>query len=253
MTRVVKLGGRAQADGDLAATIARAWRAPAILCLVHGGGDEVSALQRRLGRAPAFVGGRRVTTAADIELLRMTLSGAVNKRLVSELMSAGVRAVGLSGEDAAMLTADPIDLGVLGLAGAPAAVDPTLLRLLLDGGFLPVVSPVARATGGAHGGALNVNGDDAAAAIAVALGATELLLIADVPGVLVGGAAVPSLDADDALALVKDGTAGGGMAAKLESAVHALERGVPRVRIGDLAALEDSARGTIIMHEWSAV
>lgn len=251
MTQVVKLGGRAQSDARLAPALAQAWsRSPGALCVVHGGGDDVSALQRALGREPAFVRGRRVTSAGDIELLRMTLSGVVNKRLVSELVSAHVRAVGVSGEDGAILTAEPIDLDTLGFAGAPTAVDASLLRVLLDGGFLPVVSPVARGT---NGGAINVNGDDAAAAIAVALGATELLLIADVEGVLVEGEAISSLAAGDALALVRVGTAAGGMAAKLEAAVYALERGVPRVRIADLAALADSARGTLITHAWSAV
>lgn len=251
MTRVVKLGGRVHSDARLIPALAQAWsRLNGALCVVHGGGDEISELQRALGREPKFVRGRRVTSAEDLELMRMTLSGVVNKRLVSELVSARVRAAGVSGEDGAILTAEPIDLDLLGFAGTPTAADVSLLRVLLAGGFLPVVSPVARGT---RGGAINVNGDDVAAAIAVALDATELLLVADVEGVLVEGEVVSSLAAGDALALVRAGTAAGGMAAKVEAAVYALERGVSRVRIADLQGIADSTRGTSITHEWSAV
>ena len=98
MTRVVKLGGRAQQDPQLPAALAllcREW--PGRVCLVHGGGDEVSQLQRRMGMEPRFVGGRRVTSAADLEVVRMVLSGTVNKRLVSALLAHDVDAVGLSG------------------------------------------------------------------------------------------------------------------------------------------------------------
>src|SRR5262245_4521136 len=98
MTRVIKLGGRAQGDGQLPAILARVARSGRI-CIVHGGGDEVSALMRQMGREPTFVQGRRVTTTDDIAIVRMVLSGTVNKRLVVQLLSVGVRAVGISGED----------------------------------------------------------------------------------------------------------------------------------------------------------
>ena len=96
MMRVVKIGGRAQGDPCLATTLREAWDAePGELCVVHGGGDEMSAMQRALGREPAFVGGRRVTSEGDLELLRMVLSGVVNKRLVNALVAAGLPAVPL--------------------------------------------------------------------------------------------------------------------------------------------------------------
>src|SRR4051794_18341369 len=102
--RVVKLCGRAQSAAELPARIAEAWRvAPGALCVVHGGGDEISALQRRLGGEPTFNGGRRVTTAEDIALIRMVLSGVVNKRLVGSFLAAGTPAVGISGEDASLI------------------------------------------------------------------------------------------------------------------------------------------------------
>src|SRR5690606_32037248 len=145
-------------------------------------GDEVTALQRRLGGEPTFVGGRRVTTAGDVDLVRMVLSGLVNKRLVGCLLGAGVPAVGISGEDGALLAAEVLADGALGAVGIPTSADSRVVTALLDAGFVPVISPLARDA--ASGAPLNVNGDDAAAAIAASLGATELLLVADVPGVL---------------------------------------------------------------------
>ena len=243
--RVVKIGGRVQSERGLAAALAAAWRrAPGALVVVHGGGDEVSALQRRLGGEPAFAGGRRITRDEDVELLRMVLSGLANKRLVSALTGEGVEAVGVSGEDASLLLAEPADLAPLGRVGRVRRVNVRFLWELLDGAFLPVVSPLATAHDGS--GALNVNGDDAASAIAVALDADELLLVADVPGVLLDGEAAATLDEAAARAAIASGEARGGMAAKLEAALAALAHGVPRVRIGDLAALDDPARGTAV-------
>lgn len=252
-TRVIKLGGRAQSDPALPAALAAAWREPGVrLVIVHGGGDEVSALQRRLGGEPTFIGGRRVTTPADIDLVRMVLSGVVNKRLVSQLLQVGVPAVGVSGEDGALLRAEVLDNGVLGAVGVPHGADCRVLEALLDGGFVPVVSPVARDA--ATGEALNVNGDDAAAAIAASFGAAELLLLADVPGVLdADGAVLGTVDLDAIQRLIASGIARGGMSAKLEAARRALSGGVPAVRIGDVAALGDVTRGTVITPSPSVV
>jgi acetylglutamate kinase len=214
------------------------------LCLVHGGGDEISALQRALGFEPRFVGGRRITSADDLDILRMVLSGSSNKRLVSRLIDAGVPALGLSGEDGGLITATPVDFDRLGHVGEPSIIRASLLRALLQNGYLPVISPVARSTEGHE--PLNVNGDDAAAAIAIAAGAAELLLLADVPGVREGSIVLASLDPDRARALISRGIADGGMAAKLEAACHAARGGVPLVRIGGLAAIEDRASGTTV-------
>lgn len=249
MTRVVKIGGRAQGDPELPAAIAAAWQQqPGGLCVVHGGGDEVSTLQRALGLTPRFHDGRRVTAAEDIDVLRMALSGSANKRLVAALVGAGVQAIGLSGEDAALIGAGPIDERALGLVGAPERVNVALLWHLLDGGYLPVISPLARHRAAGAAQALNVNGDDAAAAIAVALAAEELLLVADVAGVLHEGEVVPALDVHQARRLIADGAATGGMIAKLHAALDALTGGVERVRIGDVAALHDPDRGTVLTH-----
>ncbi len=248
MIRVVKIGGRAQQASALIPALASAWRAtPGALVVVHGGGDEVTAMQRTLGRDPQFVDGRRVTTDEDIAILRMTLSGVVNKRLVAALVAEGVPAVGISGEDAALLSAEPIDAAAMGRAGVPAHANVHIVRHLLHGSFLPVISPLARDARSDSGDALNVNGDDAAAAIAVALGAAELLLIADVPGVLDGGDVITSLDPGRMRALVGAGTVTAGMIAKLEASSRALTAGVSSVRIGDLEAIADVHRGTRIV------
>jgi acetylglutamate kinase len=251
--RVIKIGGRAQADARLPSLIQSAWNAsPGEICLVHGGGDDISAMQRALGREAAFVGGRRVTGTADLELLRMVLSGIVNKRLVNSLVSAGVPAVGLSGEDGALIRAESIDAVSLGFAGRPVGINRELLRTLTGAGYMPVISPVAYDATGDTGGVLNVNADDAAAAIAIALKAEELLLISDVEGVRDDdGEIISTLDCDTARELVTNGAAAGGMAAKLESAETALAGGVIRVRVSDIDALGDEARGTFITQSQS--
>jgi acetylglutamate kinase len=247
--RVVKIGGRAQADPRLPSAVRKAWAASRnALCIVHGGGDEITAMQKALGREAAFVGGRRVTSKADLELLRMVLSGVVNKRIVNLLVAEGIAAVGISGEDSALIGAEIIDSDSLGLAGRPTRIEPRLLRTLLQAGFLPIISPVAYDASSGTGGTLNVNGDDAAAAIAVSMNAHELLFIADVEGVRdASGAIVPILEPAFARDLILEGVATGGMAAKLESAHAALAAGVKRVRISDLAGLADRKRGTLII------
>ena len=245
---VVKLGGRTQNDASLPATLHELWRATnGRLVIVHGGGDQISALQRLRGEEPVFVGGRRVTTPIALELVRMVLSGLANKQLVSALTAVGAPAVGMSGEDAGMLRATVVDLESFGYTGTPSRVDAQVITTLLDAGFLPVISPVATSDDPQVAGALNVNGDDAAAAIAAALGATELFLMIDLAAVLdANKQPIATLSLDDARALVASGVAGGGMAAKLDACAVALTGGVRHVRIGDLAALPVASAGTTV-------
>ena len=247
MTRVIKVGGRPQLDPALPAALAAAHRsATGSLVVVHGGGDEVSTLQRLYGAVAEFKAGRRVTTALDLEIIRMALSGSANKRLVSAMVSAGIPALGLSGEDAALLSATPLDPGQYGFVGVPSEVNVGLLLHLMRGGYVPVLSPVSRCASASQGPTLNVNGDDAASAIAVALEADELLLVSDVAGVLLGGLPIAAMGPEEAQRLIDDGTARGGMGAKLRAAVAALEGGVGRVRISDIAAIEQDDRGTVL-------
>lgn len=254
MKRVIKIGGRAQSSSELPDRITALWNdIPASFCLVHGGGDEISAFQRRVGASPAFVNGRRITTREDMAIVRMVLSGLVNKNLVSHLVAAGTPAVGISGEDGAMLTATRIDQQ-LGYAGKPAAVKVRLIQTLLDEGYLPVISPVASEEGGEGGEALNVNGDDAAAAIAIALGASELLFVADVQGVLdEGGQPIASLERTEAMELAQNGVITRGMRAKLEAGFTALANGVERVRVSTVSGLSDPSAGTLLSLEQSLI
>ncbi|MEP6765898.1 MAG: acetylglutamate kinase [Gemmatimonadaceae bacterium] len=245
---VVKLGGRTQADPALSVAIKALWeRTNGRLVIVHGGGDQISTLQRLRGEEPVFVGGRRFTSPIVLELVRMVLSGSANKSLVSALTAVGVPAVGISGEDAALLPATILDAAVLGFAGTPGKMQPALVHHLLAGSFLPVISPVGTNMADSAHSALNINGDDAAAAIAVALGAEELLLMVDVAGVLNSEQQLlPQLTLAETHQLVESGVAGGGMAAKLEACEIALAGGVSRVRIGNITALTVPSAGTVI-------
>jgi acetylglutamate kinase len=245
--KVIKLGGRVQSDPALIPAIASVWRASAgELCIVHGGGDEISTLQRALGREPSFVNGRRITTNQDIDLVRMVLSGSANKRLVAALSAAGIPCVGISGEDANLLGAEPIDVEKFGRSGKPVRADVTIIRTLIASEFLPVISPVGTSIDSPQHDALNVNGDDAAAVIAGALGG-ELWLVADVAGVLDRNRGlIPTLDQAATDALVADGTVNQGMHAKLEAGFAALNYGASAVRIAGLDLLTGKNAGTTL-------
>ena len=244
---VVKLGGRVQSAAELGSAIRSLWESSGgSLCVVHGGGDEVTALQRELGREPVFVGGRRMTTEQDLDLVRMVLSGSANKRVVSILRSAGIPAVGISGEDGGLLPAEPIDPERLGRAGRPLTPDIRIIMTLAEKGFLPVISPVGIDATSSRPGALNVNGDDAAAVIAGALEA-KLWMIADVAGVLdEASAVIPEIDPRQTEVLVAAGVINRGMQAKLEAGFAALNAGAPSVRIASLEAFTDDKAGTFL-------
>jgi acetylglutamate kinase len=241
---VVKVGGNEVDDAAWTARLARALaRRGGSTVVVHGGGKEITALQRALGAEPEWRDGLRVTTGESVRAVAMVLSGVVNKRLVSALLTAGIDAVGISGEDGGLLRAVPLRGGALGRTGEVAEVRTRLLAAWLEQGLVPVVSPVSR---GPDGGPLNVNADDAAAAVAAALGATELLFVSNVPGVLDGGAVLPEVAVDEVEALIEGGTASGGMAPKLRAAARAAAA-AGRVRIGGLEMLEDQGAGTRVL------
>lgn len=242
--RVVKIGGNEIERPEWLAACARALVRLDPVVVVHGGGRAVSALSRRLGLPVEQRGGLRITPPEVAEVVELVLGGPINRQVVAALRAAGLDAVGLSGVDGGLLTARPSGED-LGHVGEITAVRAALLESFLLAGLTPVIAPMA--PGAEPGPPFNVNADDAAAAIAGALGALELLLVSDVAGVQVDGAVRPVLDAGDVETLIELGVAAGGMAAKLRAATAALRAGARAVRIGDLRLLDDARAGTRIL------
>ena len=243
-TLVVKYGGAAMINESLRAEVASDLALMSCVgiraVLVHGGGPEIDAMLRRLGKEPKFVGGLRYTDEETMEVVQMVLAGKVNKDLVGLLGKAGCPAVGLCGVDGGLITARRHSKGQdLGLVGEIESVDPAVLEAALKGGFLPVVATVAAGAegeGAAHK-AYNVNADTAAAAIAVALKAEKLVLLTDVPGILRdvsdSGTLVRELPRSGAAALIKEGVVTKGMIPKVECCARAVEEGVGKAPIID--------------------
>lgn len=267
-TFVVKYGGHAMGDPELARDFAEdvvLLKAVGINpIVVHGGGPQIGAMLKRLGVESQFVGGLRVTDAETARIAEMVLAGSINKEIVGWIGQAGGRAVGISGKDAALVTAEKVQgrepnplSGIerhvdLGFVGEPVAVDPSILRSLAAQGFIPVVAPIAL---GADGHTYNINADTMAGAIAGACGAKRFFLLTDVAGVLdKAGELMTDLDPAGIAALKADGTISGGMIPKVETCVAAVEAGVDAAVILDgrvphamlLEILTDQAYGTMI-------
>ena len=241
--KLVKLGGSLLDDAarraEVLDAIAARWNAGEELVLVHGGGKHIDAALAKLGIAKKTHAGLRVTDAPTLDVVVSVLAGTVNKMLVGELTARGIRAAGISGCDGGTIVAaphPPIDGVELGHVGSVTGASRTLIMAMLNYGILPVVSSIAQGPGGT---VLNVNADNAAAALAVALGAESLVFLTDVDGVLdARGVVVPTLGARDVEMLINDNVITGGMRPKLQAALHALGSGVPHITIGrtDVAA-----------------
>jgi len=246
LIRVAKIGGNELDRPDWVAACARALSKNGPTVVVHGGGQAVSDWSRRLGLPVEKKDGLRVTTPEIAQIVEMVLGGPINRLIVTALREAGLDAIGLSGVDGGLLTAEPLQNGTgLGAVGEIAHVRGSLLQSLLLAGLTPVVAPVAPST--SNGQPLNVNADQAAAAVAAALAAEELLFISDVPGVTVAGVTQPTLAAAEIETMIEEGVATGGMAAKLRAATQALRAGVRPVRIGNLDRLEQATAGTRLL------
>jgi len=241
-TRVVKVSGHELDDPAWLSTFARGVASGPRTIVVHGGGKQINALSARLGLPVVKINGLRVTTPEVAEAVQMVLCGPVRSRLVAALRAAGLEAVGISGADGGLLEARITDAD-LGRVGEVVRVAPALLESLIAGGFTPVVAPVCAD----QTGPLNVNADEAATALALALAVKELLFISDVPGVLVDGVPQASLVAREVEGRIAAGDVKDGMAVKLRCAVRALQGGVAVVRIGDLRALTDPLAGTRLL------
>jgi acetylglutamate kinase len=241
-TIVIKYGGAAMEQADLKDSFAR--DVILLRCVgidpvvVHGGGPQIGALMKRLGKEPRFVGGMRVTDAETVEIVEMVLVGKINKAIVGLINAHGGRAVGLSGKDAGLLRArrrlhrlpsgEAVDIG---LVGEVEAVNTEAIRLLEAHGFIPVIAPVGV---GAAGETYNINADLVAGEVAAALGAEKLIHMTDVQGIQdAGGRLVSTLSRKEAERLVHDGVIDGGMLPKVESALRALEGGTAKAHIVD--------------------
>jgi acetylglutamate kinase len=207
---VVKVGGAVA--GDSAGAVLELAREHEV-CVVHGAGPQISAEMERAGVPVEFVGGRRVTTAAGIAIVRASLA-AVNASLCAAI---GDRAVPLFGDEIG-LAATPVP--ALGLVGDPVPSCPDPVVSALAAGLVPVVAPLAA-------GPLNVNADEAAAALAIGLRAERLLFLTDVPGLYLDGEVVDEIDVCAAARLLDGGTLEGGIIPKLGAAVTAARGGVP--------------------------
>ncbi len=236
---VVKIGGSMLgAAGGLLDALADLWRTGQALVVVHGGGPAIDAWLRRLGIAPQFANGRRVTDGQTLDVVRAVLAGQINSLLVAALVARGVPAVGLSGLAAGMVRAEPAppEQGFVGIA--PRA-DAAPVRALLAAGFVPVVAPLAL---GPADTCLNVNADDAATALARDLGAAHLFFVSDVAGVHdATGALCPRLTVAAAERMLRDGTITGGMIPKMQACLAALAD-VAAIHILDENAARDLRR-----------
>jgi acetylglutamate kinase len=262
---VVKLGGAAiDRESDLAlAQDVLLLRSVGVRCvLVHGGGPQVDAMLRRVGKEPEFKDGLRVTDAETLDIVRMVLVGKINRDLVATINSqAGEEpvAVGVSGEDAGLLTVTPAD-SALGFVGNVTNVRAELIHRLLDDGLTPVISTIGS---NSQGQPYNVNADEAARAIAVAMGAEKIVYLTAAPGLLENvrdeDSLIPRLTAAELRARMASSSVSNGMIPKLRACAEAVEQGVGFAHIIDgrvshsllIELLTDHGVGTMIRQEKS--
>jgi acetylglutamate kinase len=246
-TFVIKYGGHAMGDTELAEIFAR----DIVLMkqvgihpvVVHGGGPQIGAMLERLAIKSEFIDGLRVTDADTVSIVEMVLSGTINKQIVTAINKAGGTAIGVSGKDGDLIKASKLrrtrrdkDSNIekildLGFVGEPREVNPQILTALEQSGMIPVIAPIGV---GAGGETYNINADTVAGAVASAIGATRLLLLTDVAGVMdVEGNLLTDLVSAQVRDLMTDGTIAGGMIPKLETCLGALKMGVEAAVILD--------------------
>lgn len=267
-TIVVKYGGHAMGDARLAKTFAEDITLLTVsginAIVVHGGGPQIGQMLDRLNIKSEFRDGLRVTDKATVEVVEMVLAGSINKDIVATINAAGGKALGLCGKDGRMVLAEPLkrttrdpDSNIekvidLGFVGEPVEVRRDVLDVLVHQEIIPVIAPVAF---GNDGQTYNINADTFAGAIAGALGATRLLFLTDVDGVLdENKQLIRELSVADARRLMATGVISGGMVPKVQTCIEALERGVEGVVILNgktphavlLEIFTDGGAGTLI-------
>ena len=267
-TIVVKYGGNALAgatESDALALFAEDIVLMRLVGLkpvvVHGGGPQISDLMTRLGKVTEFRDGLRVTDSETVDIARMVLSGQVNPQIVAAINVHGRFAVGVSGEDASLITASAKNPD-LGFVGEVDRINPGILHRLLDDEFIPVVATIGT---DANGQAYNINADTVAGAIAEALGAEKLVYLTDIEGLrrVVNDPAslIRQTSPDELDALMADGTIAGGMIPKVESCMRAVRGGVRRAHILDgriphvllLELFTDAGIGTMVESAYKKV
>ncbi|MBE6609615.1 MAG: acetylglutamate kinase [Ruminococcaceae bacterium] len=260
-TVVIKYGGNAMINEELKETVIS--DIVLLTCvginivLVHGGGPEINEMLEKIGKESKFVNGLRYTDAETMEIVQMVLSGKLNKGLVNRIQQIGGKSVGLSGIDgdllqAVKLSGDGYDYGNV---GEIVAVNPEILNANIKNGFIPVVSTVAEGTDGNP--VYNINADTAAAKIAVALGASNLILLTDIAGVMRDpkdpSTLIPEIKLEEIEPLIDEGIIKGGMIPKIRCCADALKEGVSSACIIDgrvphsilLEMLSDEGAGTM--------
>ena len=264
-TIVVKYGGNAMTDPKLQASFARDVVLLKLVginpVVVHGGGPQIEQLLARLGKKGVFVQGMRVTDDETMDVVEMVLGGQVNKDVVTWINQAGGKAVGLTGQDGAFIRArkmmlssaeQPNEMLDIGQVGEIESIDPLVINVLEQGGFIPVVAPIGV---GANGESYNINADLVAGKVANVLKAEKLIVLTNTPGVLdKSGKLLTGLTPKEVDALFADGTIHGGMLPKINSALDAARSGVKSVHIIDgrvehallLEILTDEGVGTLI-------
>ena len=245
-TVIVKFGGHAMGDAELAAAFAQdivlLKQSGVNPIVVHGGGPQIAGMLNRLQLKSEFVHGLRVTDKPTVEVVEMVLAGLINKDIVTAINRVGGKAVGISGKDANLMVAkkiteipDPesnlmkaVDIGYV---GDPVEINPHIVNVIAESDLIPVIAPLAISR---DGETLNINGDTFASALAARVKAKRLLLLTDVPGVLdKNKRLIPQLSIDEARALIRNGTIREGMIPKVEGCVEVVEAGVEGVVILD--------------------
>ena len=255
---VIKYGGNAMVNEQLKQQvmedIALLWLIGVKVVLVHGGGPEISATMKKLGKEALFVDGLRVTDQETIDIVQMVLSGKVNKSLVNLIQTKGGHAVGLSGIDGGILEAVTKDER-LGFVGEITKVRTQPITDLLEKNYVPIISTIASDR---QGNVYNINGDTAAAYIAGALGAERLIMMTDIAGILRDkddeSSLIPHITVEEAKKLYEEGIISGGMIPKVDCCIEALDHGVKNVVIMDgriphsilMGLLTDEGAGTMV-------
>jgi len=261
-TVVIKYGGNAMTEDSLRFSFARDMALLKLVginpVVVHGGGPQIGSLLNQLGIKSEFVNGMRVTDHATMEIVEMVLVGKVNKEIVNNIHIAGGKAVGISGKDAGLITAEKMyhkgngENMDIGLVGAVNKVNPEIIRILEKDKFIPVIAPIASDSAGVT---YNINADIAAGKIAEALNAEKLILLTDIEGVMINGSLVSSMSSGEVLGNIDNGQIKGGMIPKVNCCVEAVKNGVKKAHIIDgrvehavlLEIFTDSGIGTQII------